>query len=169
MESALEQQGLSILDKEDGTMAGFNRWEDLDVEHELVELQRELNRRAGRSARSGGPATTRVFPSIIISASGDKLLVRAEVPGMNLQDFDISISGDMLTVEGARLTGEGLEGGWYHRRERESGGFSRAIRLPAAVDGDRAEATYVAGVLTISLPLQEAAKPKEVAVRVEEA
>jgi HSP20 family protein len=150
-------------------MAGLNRWEDLDIGRELVELQREMNRLAGRSARPSVPATPRVFPSIIISARSDKLLVRAEVPGMDLGDFDISISGNMLTVEGARLTGEGLEGGWYHRRERESGGFSRAIRLPAAVDGDRAEATYVAGVLTISLPLQEEAKPKEVAVKVEEA
>jgi HSP20 family protein len=59
-----------------------------------------------------------------------------------------------------------MEGGWYHRRERESGEFSRTVRLPAAVDGDRAEATYVAGVLTIALPLMEPAKPKEIPVRV---
>jgi HSP20 family protein len=150
-------------------MAGFNRWEDLDIERELVELQREMNRLAGYAPRKVAAAAPRVFPSIIISATAQDLLVRAEVPGMDLDAFDISISGDMLTVQGARTTGEGLEGGWYHRRERESGGFSRAVRLPAAVDGDRAEATYVAGVLTISLPLQEAAKPKEVSVKVVEA
>ena len=50
----------------------------------------------------------------------------------------------------------------------ESGSFSRAVRLPAEVEGDKAEATYVAGVLTISLPLKEAAKPKEIPVRVVE-
>jgi HSP20 family protein len=149
-------------------MAGLNRWEDLDVGRELVELQREMNRLAGRSGRPAVPAAPRMFPSIIISATSEDLSVRAEVPGMSLEDFDISISGDMLTVQGARLTGEGLEGGWYHRRERESGGFSRAIRLPAAVDGDRAEATYVAGILTISFPLREQAKPKEVSVKVAE-
>ncbi len=87
---------------------------------------------------------------------------------MKLEDFDISVSGDTLTVQGSRITGEGLEGGWYHRRERESGGFSRAIRLPADVDGSGAEASYVAGVLTIALPLKEAAKPKEIPVRVGE-
>jgi HSP20 family protein len=96
------------------------------------------------------------------------MVVRAEVPGMKLEDFDISVSGDILTVQGARFTGEGLEGGWYHRRERESGGFSRAVRLPAEVDGNQAEAAYVAGVLTISLPLKEAAKPKEIPVKVVE-
>jgi HSP20 family protein len=150
-------------------MAGLNRWEDLDIGRELVELQQEMNRRASRGARRATPSTPRVFPSIIISATNKDLVVRAEVPGMELEDFDISISADVLTVQGARVTGEGLEGGWYHRRERESGGFSRAVRLPAAVDGDRAEATYVAGVLTISLPLREEAKPKEVSVKVVEA
>jgi HSP20 family protein len=149
-------------------MAGLSRWEDSEVERELVQLQREMNRLAGRSARSTVPGASRVFPSIIISARRTELVVRAEVPGMNLDDFDINISGDTLTVQGARLTGGGLEGGWYHRRERESGGFSRAVRLPAAVDGDRAEATYVAGVLTISLPLQEPAKPKEISVKIAE-
>jgi HSP20 family protein len=95
-------------------------------------------------------------------------LLRAEVQGMGLEEFDISVSGDTLTVEGTRATGEEMEGGWYHRRERESGRFSRAVRLPAAVNGDRAEATYVAGVLTVTLPLKEAARPKEIPVRVVE-
>ena len=87
---------------------------------------------------------------------------------MNLEDFDISVSGDTLTVQGSRLTGERLEGGWYHRRERESGDFSRAVRLPAAVAGDKAEAAYLSGVLTITLPLKEAAKPKAISVNVVE-
>jgi HSP20 family protein len=109
-----------------------------------------------------------VFPSIIISATDEKLIVRAEVPGIKLKDLDISVSGDSLTIRGVRVTGAGLEGGWYHRRERERGSFSRAIGLPAAVDGDRAEATYVAGVLTVGLPVKEAAKPKEITVKVVE-
>jgi HSP20 family protein len=87
---------------------------------------------------------------------------------MKLDDFDISVSGDTLTVQGTRVAGEELEGGWYHRRERESGSFSRAIRLPAAVDGDRAEAAYAAGLLTISLPLKQPAKPREIPVKVVE-
>jgi HSP20 family protein len=87
---------------------------------------------------------------------------------MDLEDFDISVSGDTLTVQGTRLTGEGLENGWYHRRERDSGSFSRAVRLPAEVDGNQAEATYIAGVLAVSLPLKGVAKPKEIQVKVSE-
>jgi HSP20 family protein len=145
-------------------MVGYRRAEDWDVGSELAQLQREMNRLTRRAARRGG----RVFPSIIVSATDERLVVRAEVPGMKLEDFDISVSDDTLTVQGSRISGEELEGGWYHRRERESGGFSRAIRLAAEVDGDRAEATYVAGVLTVSLPLKMAAKPREIPVKVVE-
>ena len=108
------------------------------------------------------------LPKVNVYETDEDLIVRAEVPGMGLEDFDISVSGDTLTVEGSRATGEEMEGGWYHRRERERGRFSRAVRLPAAVDGDRAEATYVAGVLSVTLPLKEAARPKEIPVRVVE-
>jgi HSP20 family protein len=128
--------------------------------------QAEQLRRRAKSSVAGG---RRVFPSIIVSATDDQLMVRCEVPGMSLEGFDIRMVGDSLVIEGSRLTGEGLEGGWYHRRERESGGFSRAVRLPADVDGDRADASYVAGILTVTLPLKQAAKPRQIPVKVVEA
>lgn len=149
-------------------MVGYRRAEDWDVGSELAQLQREMNRLTRRAARPVARRGGRIFPAIIVSATDERLVVRAEVPGMKLEDFDISVSDDTLTVQGSRISGEELEGGWYHRRERESGGFSRAIRLVAEVDGDRAEATYVAGVLTVSLPLKMAAKPREIPVKVVE-
>ncbi len=142
--------------------------EDEDVRRELAQSQREMNQLTRRTTRPISRRGVRVFPSIIISTAKDKLVVRAEVPGMELKDFDISASGGVLTIQGTRLTGEALEGGWYHRRERESGAFSRAVRLPADVDGDKAEATYVAGVLTVLLPLREPTKPKEITIKVAE-
>ena len=149
-------------------MVRIVRQEDWDPQQDLVSVQREMDRLRRRVTRPVARRGSRIFPSVIISATEDKLLVRAEVPGMKLDDFDISVSGDTLTVEGTRVVGEELEGGWYHRRERESGSFSRAIRLPAAVDGERAEAAYAAGVLTISLPLKQPAKPREIPVKVVE-
>jgi len=135
---------------------------------ELIRLQQETNRSAQQSLCPTNRQGARVFPSIIISTVENGLVVRAEVPGMKLEDLNISISGDTLTVQGVRTTGKGLKGGWYHCQERESGGFSRVVRIPATVDGDRAEATYVAGVLSISLPLKEAAKPQRIPVKVVE-
>jgi HSP20 family protein len=142
--------------------------EDWDPGRGLEQLEKEMDRLRQRVFRPVARRGARVFPSVIISTTEGTLIVRAEVPGMDLADFDITVSGDTLTVQGSRSTGEELEGGWYHRRERQSGHFSRAIRLPAEVDGDRAEATYVAGVLAISLPLKEEAKPKEIPVTVVE-
>jgi HSP20 family protein len=149
-------------------MTGLTRPEDRDANREWVPLQWEVDRLAQPPMRPVVRRGVRVFPSIIISATDEKVVVQAEVPGMKLADFDISVSGETLTVQGVRLTGEGLEGGWYHRRERESGGFSRAIRLPVEVDGDTAEATYMAGVLTISLVPKKPAKPRAIPVKVVE-
>lgn len=149
-------------------MANILRQEDWEPGQGLARTDEAVPGTQRRRARAAAQQGARVFPSVIISTAQDRLLVRAEVPGMKLEQFDITISGDTLTVQGTRLTGEGLEGGWYHRREREAGDFGRAIRLPAAVDEDRAEADYVSGILTITLPLREAAKPKSVAVRVVE-
>jgi HSP20 family protein len=149
-------------------MTSIFRPEDKDADRELASLQREMDGLTRPTMRPVARHGARVFPSIIISATDEKLIVRAEVPGMKLEDFDISVSGETLTVQGSRLTGEGLEGGWYHRRERESGGFSRAIRLPVEVDGDAAEAIYVAGVLIVSLPPKKPAKPRAIPVKVVE-
>jgi HSP20 family protein len=149
-------------------MAVVKSRDDWDLEREVGRLQREMGRLTRRSSRRTARSKSRIFPSIIISAVDDGLVVRAEVPGVSMEDLDVSVSGDTLTIQGTRITGEGLEGGWYHRRERESGGFSRAVRLPAEVDGANAEASYDSGVLTVSLPLREEVKPRQIPIRVVE-
>ncbi|MGD2206337.1 MAG: Hsp20/alpha crystallin family protein [Anaerolineae bacterium] len=141
----------------------MNRHENRDIG-----WQQEMNRLARQTLRPTDRQGARVFPSIIVSATEKTLVIRAEIPGMDPIDFDINTTGDMLTLQGTRATNRKLEGGWYHRRERKAGDFGRAVRLPVEVDGDRAEATYVAGVLTISLPLKETGKPKEIPVKVVE-
>jgi HSP20 family protein len=148
-----------------GASYPFDEW---DSAEQMLRQQRERDRLRRRAARPGSTRGAHVFPSVIVSTAENSLIVRAEVPGMKLEDFDVTVSGDTLTIEGTRSTGEDLEGGWYHRRERQSGRFSRAVRLPAEVDGDKAGAGYTAGVLTISLPLKEPAKPKEISVKVSE-
>jgi HSP20 family protein len=149
-------------------VVGILNEEEWDVRRELAQLQRDMDTLTRRARRPVSQRGARVFPSIIISATDKELYVRAEVPGMELGEFDIRVSGDILTMQGSRTTGQLLEGGWYHRRERESGSFRRAIRLPAEVEGEKAEASYKAGVLTVSLPLKQAAKPVEIPVQVVE-
>ena len=95
----------------------------------------------------------------------EKLVVRAEVPGMKLEEFEISVSDDTLTVQGSRRTGDELEGGWYHRREREAGKFSRVITVPSQVDTSKVEAHSENGILTVVLPKAESAKPKQITIK----
>lgn len=147
-------------------MANIVSQGDWDSSQDVDHIRREMDSLRHRVHRPVPRRGARIFPSVIISATEDRLVVRAEVPGMDPDGFDISVSGDTLTVRGTRTTGKEFENGWYHRRERDSGSFSRAIRLPAEVDGNKAEATYITGMLAVSLPLKGVAKPKEIQVRV---
>jgi HSP20 family protein len=103
------------------------------------------------------------FPSLNVWEDADVVFAEAEVPGLKAEDLDISVIGNQLTVKGRRAA-VAVEGGTYHRRERNVGEFVRTISLPAEVDADKVEAVLADGVLKISLPKAEAAKPRKVTV-----
>jgi len=100
-----------------------------------------------------------------ITENKDSYYVRAELPGLNTGDLDISVTGNNLAISGERKITEESKDAKYHRREREAGKFSRIIRLPGLVDSEKIEASLVNGVLTIVLPKSEQAKPKQITVR----
>jgi HSP20 family protein len=95
------------------------------------------------------------------------MVVTAELPGVNPDSIDISVTGagDQLIVRGFRSTFEAPENSTYHRRERNSGEFTRTFQLPFAVDAGKVEATYKLGILIISLPRAEAEKPRKIAIK----
>jgi len=103
------------------------------------------------------------FPSLNVWEDADVVYAEAEVPGLKAEDLDISVIGDQLTVKGRRAA-VAVDGGTYHRRERNVGEFVRTISLPSEVDADKVEAVLADGVLKISLPKAEAAKPRKVTV-----
>ena len=84
---------------------------------------------------------------------------------MKKEDFDISLQDDVLTISGERKTGGEKREGESFRSERFFGTFSRSITLPAPVKADEVKATYEDGVLTVTLPKAEEAKPKKIEVR----
>ncbi|MGD2082595.1 MAG: Hsp20/alpha crystallin family protein [Chromatiales bacterium] len=95
-------------------------------------------------------------PSVDVIDREDEILVRAEIPGMRKEDVDVSISGDLLTIRGETRE-EKEEKGEYYRSEIRRGTFTRAVRLPAAVDMEKAKARFEAGMLEITLPKTEKA------------
>lgn len=107
---------------------------------------------------------TRSFPALNVWDDGEAFLVEAEVPGLGLDDLDLTATGNELTLEGERqdVIEEGVT---HHRRERGVGRFSRVIHLPAEVETDGVEANLRDGVLTIRLPKAASVRPRRIQVR----
>ena len=133
------------------------------VWQEMDRLQREMDRlfRSNSANRLG----TGGYPAMNIWSNEDSAVITTELPGINLDDVDISVVGDTLTLSGRRKPEELSEGARYHRQERGFGKFTRSIKLPYTVDGDKVEATYNRGVLSITLPRAESDKPRKIQVR----
>jgi len=109
------------------------------------------------------PAVFRTQPPINVWEQEDSLKVEMELPGVKSEQLDISVAGGELSIKVNRPD-VAQEGGTYHRRERPVGAFSRIVRLPVEVDADRVEADLRDGVLTVTLPKSESAKPRKINV-----
>lgn len=110
-----------------------------------------------------GRLRERSFPAVIIWENEEVLFAEAEVPGLKMEDLEILVTGNELTIKGER-GGENREGVTYHRRERGTGTFSGVVRLPVDVDAHKVEARLENGVLTIVLPKAASAKPRKIEV-----
>lgn len=133
---------------------------------ELERMRRQMDwLSSGLSRGLLGTPTAGVFPLMNITEDKDNYYVRAELPGLKADDLDISVTGDALSIAGERRLPAEDEKAKYHRREREAGGFSRIITLPAQVDTGKVDARCKDGLLTVTLPKAEATKPKQITVK----
>jgi len=105
-------------------------------------------------------------PSLDVSESKDEIIVKAELPGMDVKDIDISLSGGILTIKGEKKQEKEEKEENYHIIERSYGKFIRSVQLPGEVKSDKINASYKDGVLNITLPKSEEAKKKEVKIKV---
>ncbi|MEO0083537.1 MAG: Hsp20/alpha crystallin family protein [candidate division WOR-3 bacterium] len=136
---------------------------------ELTEIKEEFddfffNRPFRRALRT---MVGQFSPAIDVIDKKDKIVVKAEIPGVDKKDMTISISEDELTIRGEVKREEEVNEKDYYRCERTYGRFSRTIPLPTAVDKSKAKATYKDGILEITLPKSETAKEKEIKVEIE--
>lgn len=128
---------------------------------EMSRLQEEMNKLFSRASQ---PAATS-FPPINLWVSQESAVVTAEMPGVSSEDLDISVVGDTLTVQGSRKAQELGKGEGYHRRERGSGRFMRAIQLPFRAESDEVSASYRNGVLNVTIPRAHADRPRKVQIK----
>ena len=106
-------------------------------------------------------------PSVDIAETDNDVVVTAELPGVKQDDVDITIADDVLTLKGEKKEEKEVKEKNYHRIERSYGSFQRSVSLPAGVQADKAKATYKDGVLHITVPKAEEAKPKQIKIDVE--
>lgn len=107
-------------------------------------------------------------PPVEMYEKQDRFVVRAELPGIKKEEVDISLVGDTLTISGERKPEVDIKDEEYLRCELCYGKFSRTITLPSSVDSSKVEATYENGILLITLPKIEEAKPKKIELKVKE-
>ncbi len=105
-------------------------------------------------------------PAFDVFEEKDNFIVKVELPGMKKEDINVSLHDGSLIISGERQNETHSEGTEVYRAERYFGKFQRAVTLPATVAADKVKAQYKDGVLTVTLPKSEEAKPKQIAVNV---
>jgi HSP20 family protein len=104
-------------------------------------------------------------PAIDLYEDKDSLTFRCELPGMKKEEIDISLHEGVLTVSGERKLEAKLTNAETHRSERFAGRFQRSVTLPVSVDAEKIKATYKDGILSVTMPKAEEAKPKQIHVK----
>jgi len=107
------------------------------------------------------------FPKLDVSEGKSNITVKAEIPGVDAKDIDLSISGKTLTIKGEKKEEKEEKEKNYHRVERSYGSFYRTVELPAEVDSVNVDASYKKGVLTIELKKTKESEVKKIEVKTE--
>ncbi len=106
-------------------------------------------------------------PSLDLSETKEAFMVKAEVPGMEPGDIQVSLQENLLTIKGEKKLEKVEKDERYHRTERTYGAFTRMVRLPVTVDGSKVDATFKNGLLTVTLPKAPGAKGTTIPVKAE--
>jgi HSP20 family protein len=107
-------------------------------------------------------------PAVDIFETEDELVLKADVPEVDLKDIDVRVENQTLTLSGERKFEKQDSGRGYHRIERSYGQFSRSFSVPVTVDTEKVSAEFTNGVLTVKLPKKAAAKPRQVKIDVKQ-
>ncbi|MFZ0933261.1 MAG: Hsp20/alpha crystallin family protein [Bryobacteraceae bacterium] len=111
------------------------------------------------------PQTNRPWtPAVDIYETENDLVVKADLPDVDLKDIDVRVENQTLTIAGERKFEKEDSAKGYHRIERSYGSFTRSFAVPNSFDTDKISASFKNGVLSVSLPKKEAAKPRQIKV-----
>ncbi len=129
-----------------------------------LDLRRDFDRLFDGLFETEPLAGARPVPALNVWEDGDHLFAEAEVPGIKMEDLEVTVHGNELSIKGTRRPSAG-EDKVYHRRETAVGEFARFLTLPAEVDAERIEAKLQDGLLRIVLPKADKARARKIAVK----
>jgi HSP20 family protein len=131
---------------------------------ELEKLKRQMDLLTEGIAGRPLPARAGVFPLINLTENKDNYYLRAELPGIKADELNIEAEGNKISISGERKIPIKNEKAKYHRLEREAGKFSRMISLQTDINSEKIDASLKDGILKLTIPKSEKAKPKQIAV-----
>jgi len=138
-------------------------WSPFD---QLTNLRDEINRLfEAPSGNGGSDAFNSWAPALDVLEDNNNLIVRVELPGVKKEDISISLHESTVTISGERRNEKRYEGSETSREERFFGRFTRSFQLPKAVDPAKVKANYSEGILTVTLPKAEEAKPRQIEIQ----
>jgi HSP20 family protein len=142
----------------------MSRW---DPFRDLMSIQNELNQLFGRTFGGEGERVRGAdwVPPLDVHETSDRFVITVELPGLSPEDVDISMEDNVLTLTGERRFYSDRSGDEFRRIERRYGTFARSLTLPATADASAIEASFDAGVLTVTVPKREEAKPRKIQVK----
>ncbi len=147
------------------------RWDPFSDMRQMQDAMDKLWRRVGTSSRN--PAETPEIEAwavpLDVTRNGDDTVIRASMPGVAPEDIQVSIEDNVLTIKGETAESHREEGDTYLMRERRTGSFHRALRLPDSVAPDKVAPRYEHGVLTITVPKAEEKRARQLTVQVGDA
>jgi HSP20 family protein len=132
----------------------------------LAEIREEMNRLFDSSLRHHGDTDGGFYPPLDVVMEKDSVIVKADLPGLSKDDVTVSLQENYLTIKGEKKHEFEQKEANYFVSERSCGSFTRTIELPTAVDAKKIDARFKDGVLQITLPKTEEAKPKQIEVKV---
>jgi len=134
---------------------------DSDIFSEMNRLRREMNGLFNNYGRAGGATT---YPLLNAYDDKDTIVVTAELPGLSKDRVNITFSDGVLTIAGQQETPANLKGMTVVRKERSEGEFKKTLRIPTKINQDGINASFSNGILTVTLPKAEEAKPKTISI-----
>jgi HSP20 family protein len=135
-----------------------------DPFRDITSFRNDLNRLFAGTLGGTTTGTQTWAPAVDVFETKDAVTLKAELPGLSVEDVSVEVDDNILTISGERVLKDKVEDGHYYRLERSYGRFSRSLTLPQGIKADEVAATFLDGVLEVTVPKADEVKPRKVAI-----